>query len=191
MMINESLEIGHFRYILKALSERMSTLYHRIWMFANIFLIVGSIMYIWIVRPHTSTMIISSQLLAQLAIVLFLINVNMYFIFLVIRKTPHRKVKISLATFSRYLMKWHIKIALTASFIILGHALINIFHLGPIIGYSDVKMVTGYVSAVLLMPTLVAGYLRHKKASGFRKKFHRRLAIVFVAMFFVHMLISY
>ncbi len=87
-------------------------------------------------------------------------------------------------------MKWHIKIALTATFIIIGHASINIFHLGPIVGYSHLKMVTGYFSGLLLIPTLLAGYLRHKKASGFRKKLHRTVAITFVVMFLIHMLTS-
>lgn len=113
----------------------------------------------------------------------------MYFVFLVIRKTSQRKIKIALAKFSRHLMKWHIKIALTATAIIIGHVTINLLKIGPMIGYTHLKMLTGYLTFLFLVPTLWAGYLRHKKASGFRKKFHRTLAIVFTALIFIHMVI--
>jgi hypothetical protein len=162
-------------------------LHHRIWMFANIFLIVGSIVYIWFFRPHDSSLIVTSQFLAQIAIVLFIINVNMYFIFLVIRKTSFRNTKIRLAKFSRYMMKWHINIAITGTILIIGHVLINLFKIGPLLGYSHQKMLSGYLAFLFLLLTLLAGYLRHKKASGFRKKFHRIMAMVFTVLFLIHL----
>lgn len=152
-------------------------------------LIVGSIVYIWVFRPHSSSIIITSQLFAQIAMILFLINVNMYFVFLVIRKTSQRKIKIALAKFSRQLMKWHIKIALMATAIIIGHVAINLLEIGPMIGYTHLKMLTGYFAFFFLVLTLLAGYLRHKKASGFRKKFHRTLAMVFTALILIHMFV--
>lgn len=164
-------------------------MYHRIWTVANIFLIVGSIIYIWFFRPHDSTLIVISQFLAQIAMILFIFNVNMYFIFLIIRKTKQRKVKIRLATFSRYFMKWHIKIAMTATLLIIGHAGINLFKIGPVIGYGHIKMLMGYTSFVFLLVTLIAGYMRHKKASGFRKKFHRIAAMIFTVSFLIHTVI--
>lgn len=164
-------------------------MYHKIWMILNAILILGSIVYIWVFRPHDSSLIVSSQLLAQTAMILFLVNVNMYFIFLVIRKTTQRKIKVTLAKFSRHFMKWHIKIALTGTFIIFGHALINLFKIGPVIGYTHIKMLTGYFALTFLFITLFAGYLRHKKATGFRKKFHRMIAMVFTILFLIHMFI--
>jgi hypothetical protein len=169
--------------------ERMMTVYHRIWMLLNIVLILGSITYIWLFRPHDSSLIISSQLLAQMAMILFLINVNMYFIFLVIRKTSNRNIKVRLAKFSRHFMKWHIKIAVTGAIIIIGHAAINLLKIGPVIGYTHIKMLTGYLGFIFLIITLFAGFLRHKKASGFRKKFHRTIAMIFTVLFLIHMLI--
>jgi hypothetical protein len=165
------------------------SMYHRIWTILNFFLIVGSMVYIWFFRPHDSSLIVTSQLLAQIAMILFLINVNMYFIFLVIRKTSQRKIKIILAKFSRQFMKWHIKIAVTGTIIILGHVLINLFTIAPLIGFTHIKMLTGYLAFTLLSITLLAGYLRHKKASGFRKKFHRIMAMVFTVLFLLHMFI--
>ncbi|MEH7076554.1 hypothetical protein [Neobacillus drentensis] len=163
--------------------------YHRLWMFGNLAAIVFSMVYIWFFRPHDSSLLIAAQLLAQIGMILFLVNLNMYFIFLVIRKTSVRKVKISLAKFSRYLMKWHIKIALIATTIIIGHAFINLYKLGPIIGFTHLKLITGYLAIASLSFTLVAGYLRHKKASGFRRKFHLITAFVFLGIFLLHMFI--
>ena len=169
--------------------ERRGCMYHRIWTVANIFLIIGSIIYIWVFRPHDNMLIVFSQFFAQVAMILFIINVNMYFIFLVIRKTKRRKVKVRLATFSRHSMKWHIKIAITSTILIMVHVLINIFKIGPIIGYGHFKMLMGYTAFILLWVTLSAGYLRHKKASGFRKRFHRITAMVFTVLFLIHMFV--
>ena len=164
-------------------------MYHRIWTVSNVIIITGSIIYIWLLSPHDNTLIVFSQFLAQIAMVLFIFNVNMYFIFLLIRKAKQREVKIRLAAFSRYFMKWHIKIAITSTLLIIGHAWINLFQLGPVIGYDHFKMLMGYISFIFLLITLFAGYLRKKKATGFRKKFHRVAAMIFTVSFFIHMFI--
>lgn len=164
-------------------------MYHRIWTAANILLILVSFIYIWFFQPHVNTLITISQLIAQIASVLFIFNVNMYFIFLVIRKTKQRKIKIRLATFSRQMMKWHIKIAITSAILIICHAWINLSKMGPVIGFGHVKMLMGYTAFVFLLFTLFAGYLRHKKATGFRKKFHRTIAMIFTLLFLIHMFI--
>ena len=162
-------------------------MYHRLWTFLNLLLIFGSMIYIWIFQPHDSSFIIISQFLAQIAIILFFLNVNMYFIFLIIRKSSQRNIKVRLAKFSRYFMKWHIKVAISATILITGHALINLMKIGPLVGYFHMKMITGYTSFIFLCITLFAGYLRHRKSTGFRKKFHRLVAFVFSALFLVHM----
>ncbi len=164
-------------------------MYHKIWTIANAILIIGSIFYIWLFCPHDSVLLVISQFFAQAAMILFIFNVNMYFIFLIIRKTKQREVKVRLAAFSRYFMKWHIKIAITATILIIFHAWINFFKLGPVIGYEHIKMLLGYTAIIFLTGTLFAGYLRHKKASGRRKKIHRLTAMVFTILFLIHMLI--
>lgn len=162
---------------------------HKLWIAVNSILIVLSVIYIWFFRPHDSSLVIVAQLLAQVAMILFLVNINMYFIFLVIRKSSVRKVKIRLAKFSRVMMKWHITIAITATTIIIGHAAINLFEIAPVIGYGNLKLVSGYLAITLLSLTLAAGFLRHKKASGFRRKFHLITAMVFLLVFLIHMFI--
>ena len=160
---------------------------HRLWIALNSILIVLSVIYIWFFRPHDSSLVITAQLLAQMAMFLFLVNINMYFVFLVIRRSSVRQVKIRLAKFSRIMMKWHIKIAISATTIIFGHAAINLYEIAPVIGYSNFKLVSGYLAIAVLSLTLAAGYLRHKKASGFRRKFHLITAMAFFIFFLIHM----
>ncbi|MEH7009299.1 hypothetical protein V7087_00520 [Neobacillus niacini] len=162
---------------------------HRLWIAVNSILIVFSVIYIWFFRPHDSSLVITAQFLAQMAMILFLVNINMYFIFLVIRKSLVRQVKIRLAKFSRVMMKWHISIAITATTIIIGHAAINLYEIAPVIGYGNLKLVSGYLALSVLSLTLAAGYMRHKKASGFRRKFHLITAMTFFLVFFIHMFI--
>ncbi|PWT96354.1 MAG: hypothetical protein C5B52_15935 [Bacteroidetes bacterium] len=164
-------------------------MYYKLWTFFNIALVLCSIFYIWFIRPHESSWVVVSQFLAQTAILLFLININMYFIFLVIRKTSLRNVKIRLAKFSRQMMKFHIPIALLGTTIIIIHAGINLKELGPVLGYVHLKLISGYLSFLLLATVLYAGYLRHFKASGFRRKFHLLSAMLFFAAFLLHMFI--
>jgi hypothetical protein len=162
---------------------------HRLWIVVNSILIVFSFIYIWFFRPHDSNLVIIAQFLAQMAMILFLVNINMYFIFLVIRKSSVRQVKIRLAKFSRVMMKWHISIAVTATTIIIGHAVINLYEIAPVVGFGNLKLISGYLAISILFLTLSAGYLRHKKASGFRRKFHLTTAMVFFLLFLIHMLL--
>ncbi|MFP7299691.1 hypothetical protein [Neobacillus niacini] len=162
---------------------------HKLWIAVNSILIVISCIYIWFFRPHDSNLVILAQFLAQMAMILFLVNINMYFIFLVIRKSTVRQVKIRLAKFSRAMMKWHITIAVTATTIIIGHAVINLYEIAPIVGFGNLKLISGYLAITILLLTLSAGYLRHKKSSGFRRRLHLTAAMVFFLVFLIHMFI--
>ncbi|MDQ6595645.1 hypothetical protein E2K98_22340 [Bacillus salipaludis] len=164
-------------------------MYHRLWLIVNTALVVILTVYIWIISPHDSSSVVLAQLLAQIAVIFFIVNVNMYFIFLVIRNTSQRNVKIRLAKFSRALMKWHIKIGVSATILILAHALINLSKVGPLVGYTHVKFVSGYLAILMLSVTLFAGYLRYKKSSGFRRKFHLTSAMILLAAFLIHIFV--
>ncbi len=162
-------------------------MYRRLWIALNLFLVVSTFVYIWFFRPHDSSTIILGQIMAQMAILLFIVNVNMYFVFLVIRKTPQRKVKISLAKFSRWMMKGHIKIAVSGAILIVIHALIMLNQFGPTLGYGHMKLLSGYLAICLLTVTLYTGFLRHKKSSGYRRKFHLASAMTFAVVFLFHL----
>jgi hypothetical protein len=174
---------GRILLIFKSVEVRMP---YYVWMILNGLLIIGSGLFIWIVHPYDSTVILNGILFAHLAIILFLMNVNMYFIFLVIRKSKMRNVKVSLSKLARKLMKSHIPIALAGTSLIVLHAGIMLVQLGETIGFFHPKMITGYIGMFLLAFTLVAGMLRHKKSSGFRRKFHLTMAMIFAGVFIFH-----
>jgi hypothetical protein len=158
-----------------------------IWILLNALLVISTFIYIWIFRSHDSQIVTLGQVFAQIAIILFIVNVNMYFIFLVIRRTKVRKLKITLAKISRQMMKSHIKLAIIGTILIVFHGGIMLVKLGGLIGYANPKMISGMLAILLLAITLFAGYLRHKKSSGFRRKFHYTLAFLFTFMFLLHL----
>ncbi len=160
---------------------------HLVWLSLNLLVILGSALYIWVARPHTAFAVTLGQLFAQMGILFFLVNVNMYFIFLVIKKTPRRQVKISLARLSRLLMKGHIPFALFGTTLILLHAGLMLTIASRIVGFAHPKMLSGYLSFLLMALTLLTGYRRYRKASGFRRKFHLVAALVFACVFLVHL----
>ncbi|WP_010282922.1 hypothetical protein [Bacillus timonensis] len=157
-----------------------------IWISLNAILIISTMIYIWIFRTHDSQIVTLGQIFAQIAIILFLVNVNMYFIFLVIRRTKVRKMKITLAKISRQMMKSHIKIAVVGTILIVFHGGTMLVKLGEVIGYLNPKIMSGILAILCLAVTLFAGYLRHKKSSGFRRKFHYTAAFLFTFVFLLH-----
>lgn len=157
------------------------------WIGINVLFVFGTGVYIWLFQEDQSLSIIIGQVLAQAGILLFLVNVNMYFIFLVIRKSKIRKLRTSLAKLSRKMMKAHIPMAIVGTAFVTVHAIVMLVVLGDRIGYFHGKLVSGYFSVVFLVLTLCAGYLRHKKSSGFRKKFHRTISLSFTIAFTIHL----
>jgi hypothetical protein len=158
-----------------------------IWLLINGLLLIISTIYIWLIRPHDSTLIVSGQLIAQIAIIFFLVNVNMYFIFLVIKKSKQRKIKVGLSKIARKMMKSHIHLAIFGTSLILIHGCIMLWKLGSVIGFLHLKMITGYIGMILLTLTLFGGYRRHRKASGFRRRFHLVMALIFAVVFIIHL----
>lgn len=157
-----------------------------IWIFINALLVASTVIYIWIFRTHDSQIVTLGQAFSQIAIILFLVNVNMYFIFLVIRRTKVRKLKITLAKMSRYMMKSHIKLAVIGTIVIIFHGGIMLVKLGEIVGYTSPKIISGILAILCLALTIFAGDLRHKRASGFRRKFHYTSAFIFTFVFLIH-----
>jgi len=160
---------------------------HYVWITINVLLVIVTAIYIWLFRPNDSAAVLAGKWLAQVAVLLFLINVNMYFIFLVIRKTKVRKVKVALARMSRSMMKAHIPLAVAGTSLIVLHGAMMAWKLGAVIGLGHGKLVTGYASVGMLAITLFAGVLRRQKASGWRRKFHLASAMLFACLFLLHL----
>lgn len=157
------------------------------WLIGNTLFILLIISWTIWKREYSSPIIIAGQSFAVMAVILFLININMYFIFLIIRKSKIKEIKKKLALFSRKMMKLHVPIAITAASFISIHAILMLsFH--PI-SILDIKKLTGIAALGVLLVHLYSGWLRSNKASGVRRKFHLRMAFVFLFFFLVHVFV--
>lgn len=161
---------------------------HIIWIVLNSLFLLATTIYIWFFRSPQTILIGSGLFLGQLAVFLFLVNVNMYFIFLVIKnKSTGRNIKVKLVQLAKRMMKAHIPLAMAGTSVILIHSLIMLSQMGPVIGYLHPKMLSGYAGLLFLSLTLIGGYRRYRKASGFRRKFHLFMALIFSAIFTFHL----
>jgi hypothetical protein len=156
------------------------------WLTINIIAII--LIILWsLYQGFDSSYILIEKLIAQAAFILFLINVNMYFVFLLIRRSKVRNVKVKLAKISKKMMTYHIPIAVTASLLILMHAAIMIF--GQLDHLWKAKIISGAITLGLLLLLLYSGLLRRWKASGKRRKFHYIMAFIFLGFVLIHIFI--
>jgi len=125
--------------------------------FVTIFIIV-----LWSnLQGSDSNLILLSKILVQVAFILLLINLNMYFIFLIIRKSKRRDIKIRLAKISKRMMKYHVAIAVTASLLVLLHAGIMVYDYYE--NLTEGKIISG-IFLSLFYRFFYSGTLRRKKA---------------------------
>lgn len=156
------------------------------WLTVNILTIF--LIFLWsFYQGYDSSTIFFGKAFAQAAFILFLINLNMYFVFLLIRKSRVRSVKIKLAKVSKRMMKYHISIALTGLLLIISHAGIMLYvkhdHLWT------TKQISGVLSAGVLIILLFSGLLRRQKATGRRRRFHYKTAFIFFGLILLHVFI--
>ncbi len=153
------------------------------WLTINI--ITVFIIVLWSTyQGYDSNAILLGKLVAHIAFILILININMYFVFLLIRKSKIRNVKVKLAKISKKMMTYHIPIAVTASLLILFHAAIMVYaHMEHL---WRAKTISGSVAISILIVLLYSGLLRRWKASGRRRRFHYITAFVFFGFLLSH-----
>ncbi|SEN25783.1 hypothetical protein SAMN05192533_110192 [Mesobacillus persicus] len=155
------------------------------WLAVNILTILAIIIWSQI-QGYQSNNIFLGKVIAQVAFVFFLINLNMYFVFLMIRKSKIRDVKIKLARISKKMMKFHVPLAITATTLIICHAVIMFYAQSDLLNY---KTVTGVFLFGVLSILLFSGILRRKKATGKRRKFHYTMAFLFFGLILLHIFI--
>ncbi len=153
------------------------------WLLINVTTVI--VIVLWsLYRGYDSYYILLGKLAAQTAFILFLVNVNMYFVFLLIRKSKVRNVKVRLAKISKTMMKYHIPLAITATLLILTHTAMMInAHSSQL---WSVKTAAGALSLSLLAVLLYSGWLRRQKATGKRRKSHYTMAFTFFSFVLLH-----
>lgn len=162
--------------------------HHTLWMIINVVILLVSVVVTWFVRPHESQSSILGVFFSQVSFILFLVNANMYFIFLVIRKSPDRDIKKMFASLSRRVMRGHVPFAIVGTILIFIHAYVMIRTATDVLGMTHPKILTGFTALTALAVTLFAGNLRRKRASGFRRKFHLVVALSFATIMIFHLL---
>lgn len=156
------------------------------WLTINIITVL--LIVLWsLYQGYDSNYILIGKIIAQAAFILFLININMYFVFLLIRKSKIRNVKVKLAQISKKMMRYHIPIAITASLLIIVHAALMIS--AYVTDLWKAKTVCGAAAIGILIILLFSGLLRRWKASGKRRKFHFTMAFVFFGFVILHVFI--
>lgn len=153
------------------------------WLIINLSIIIFIILWSFI-QGYASNIILFGKILAQVAFALFLVNLNMYFFFLFIRKSKVRKIKTQLAKMSKHMMKYHIPIAITATCLIMLHSTIMLLAQDLIL-----KAASGILAVFLLSILLFTGFFRRRKATGLRRKLHYRMAFLFFTVVLVHIFI--
>jgi len=153
------------------------------WLLINLSTVI--VIVLWsLYRGYDSYYILLGKIAAQAAFILFLVNVNMYFVFLLIRKSKVRNVKVRLAKISKTMMKYHIPLAITATLLIVTHSAMMInAHSSQL---WNVKTTVGALSLSLLGVLLYSGWRRHRKATGQRRKFHYTMAFTFFGFVLLH-----
>ncbi|MGN7398546.1 hypothetical protein ACTHO0_01730 [Cytobacillus praedii] len=156
------------------------------WLTINLITVI-TIIFWSLYQGYDSNYILIGKMIAQAAFILFLINVNMYFVFLLIRKSKVRNVKVKLAKISKRMMKYHIPIAVSAASLIIVHAVImfsaHFDHLWI------TKTTSGMFTMCLMLLLMYSGLLRRWKATGKRRKFHYVMAFLFLGFVFIHIFI--
>lgn len=153
------------------------------WIGLNILFILAVV--IWSLMGETiSVEILTAKTIAQVSLLFFLANINLYFVFLIIRKSKNKEIKKKLVKMSRRAMKLHIPIAVTGTSLIVVHAIIMLVE-HPI-DFISLKKLSGVAAFLVLFVLLFSGLLRRRKASGFRRKFHINMAFTFLLFFIIH-----
>jgi hypothetical protein len=153
-----------------------------IWIIINAIIVLA--MVVWSFLHETDGITQYATFFSQVAVVFILLNINMYFIFLIIRKSKRRKVKLTLAKLSRKIMKLHVPIAILATSLICIHILLIIRNAQ--LDFANMKMLTGLIATCTLILTLFAGFFRSRKATGIRRKFHIFSAFFFFLLVLLH-----
>ena len=156
------------------------------WIGLNIIALLIVIIWSLFQGYETKTALIGKTF-SQIAFPFILINFNMYFLFLLIKKSKVRSTKIKLAKLSKQIMKFHIHIALTAALFIVLHGMMMIRTYDPLVLTG--KLASGYTAFLIFLILLFSGILRKLKATGKRRRFHYITAFIFMGGLLFHIFI--
>ncbi|WP_066175938.1 DUF4405 domain-containing protein [Bacillus marinisedimentorum] len=126
----------------------------------------------------------SVKWLGRIGLIYFLIAFTLYLLLFTISHSPRPKPKWlgKLVGFTRVFIRFHVATAIYAVLWILPHA----WWMGSNVPFDNRYSWTGALALLALIPLLITGYMRKRKSSGKRRRFHRYSAFVFVGLMLIH-----
>jgi hypothetical protein len=126
----------------------------------------------------------SAKLFGKLAIIYFSLAFLLYLFLYLISHLPKSKLRRILVVFTRIYIRFHIALAIIGTLLIAIHVII----MASIVP-SSVNAITGFFALLALVTVLFTGYLRKRKSSGNRRRFHRFMAFLFIGLVIIHVIV--
>ncbi|SDI92661.1 hypothetical protein [Alteribacillus bidgolensis] len=118
---------------------------------------------------------------AAAAMFYFLLAFLLYPLLLGVKYTRRKKLVI----FTRIYIRFHIAAAILGTVLLLPHVIGMSFYYST----TNPKALTGLFAVCSFFAVLISGYLRKKRSSGKRRRYHRYTAFLFIVILFVHIVI--
>ncbi|WP_158736920.1 hypothetical protein [Alteribacillus sp. YIM 98480] len=90
-----------------------------------------------------------------------------------------------LVTFTRIYIRFHIATAILGTVLLLPHVVGMPFYYAV----TNPKALSGLLAVCSFLAVWVSGYLRKKRSSGKRRRYHRYTAFLFIVILFVHLVV--
>jgi membrane-anchored protein YejM (alkaline phosphatase superfamily) len=126
----------------------------------------------------------SAKLFGRLAIGYFFLSFLLYLFLYLISHLPKSKARGRLVIFTRVYIRFHIAISIIGALLIVLHVTI-MTSLMP----KTQETITGLLTMIALFSVLFTGYLRKRKSSGKRRRFHRYMAFLFITLVIIHVIV--
>jgi cation transport ATPase len=123
--------------------------------------------------------------LAHFAIMYFSAAFLLYVFLYGISHFPKGRTRKKLVMLTRIYIRFHIAIAIIGTIIIFLHAALML----TMIPINSPYALTGLLTLLGLLGVLITGYLRKRKSSGKRRRYHRYMAFLFIALVIIHLVI--
>jgi len=153
------------------------------WMSLSLLAVAVAAACLWLAPLRPSAVYRIAGFSALAAALLFAANLSYAALFQAIKRGAARSLRVRLAKLARKAMPWHMPIGIVGTALAVVHAGVMLTQHGVT---AHPKTIAGLASLLLLGLTLIAGVLRTRRASGFRRKFHLTAALLFAASFLVH-----
>jgi drug/metabolite transporter (DMT)-like permease len=128
---------------------------------------------------------IFARTMARIAVFYFSAAFLLYIFLYGISHLPNIRIRKSLVIFTRVYIRFHIAMAIVGTLFIVLHATLML----KAIPVTSPRAITGLLSMLSLFAVLTTGYLRKRRSSGKRRRFHRYMAFIFITFVIIHLIV--